>query len=93
MFGLGPAELIIVLVLALIIFGPGKLPEVGKAVGRSIREFKSGFKEVEEAVTMAPMKERPTPPRGEGGSVAQVAQGSAGGPSSVANGSASGSSK
>jgi len=37
---IGAAELIIILVLALIIFGPGKLPEVGKAIGRSIREFK-----------------------------------------------------
>lgn len=40
MFGIGASELIIILVLALIIFGPGKLPEVGRAVGRSIREFK-----------------------------------------------------
>lgn len=40
MFGLGATELIIILVLALVIFGPGKLPEVGRAVGRSIREFK-----------------------------------------------------
>lgn len=40
MFGIGASELIIILVLALIIFGPGKLPEVGRAIGRSIREFK-----------------------------------------------------
>lgn len=37
---IGTTELIVILVLALIIFGPGKLPEVGKAVGRSFREFK-----------------------------------------------------
>lgn len=37
---IGATELIILLVLALIIFGPGKLPEVGKAVGKSFREFK-----------------------------------------------------
>lgn len=41
MFGIGATELIIILVLALVIFGPGKLPEVGRAIGRSIREFKS----------------------------------------------------
>jgi len=40
MFGIGATELVIILVLALIIFGPGKLPEVGKAIGRGIREFK-----------------------------------------------------
>ena len=37
---LAPTELIIVLVIALIIFGPGKLPDVGKAMGKSIKEFK-----------------------------------------------------
>lgn len=40
MFGIGATELVIILVLALVIFGPGKLPDVGKAIGRSIREFK-----------------------------------------------------
>ena len=41
MFGpIGTTELIIILVLALIIFGPGKLPDVGRAIGKSIREFK-----------------------------------------------------
>lgn len=40
MFGIGATELVIILVLALIIFGPGKLPELGKAVGKTIREFK-----------------------------------------------------
>lgn len=36
-----PTALIIVLVIALIIFGPGKLPELGKALGRGITEFKT----------------------------------------------------
>lgn len=40
LFGIGAAELVIILVLALVIFGPGKLPEVGRAIGRSVREFK-----------------------------------------------------
>jgi sec-independent protein translocase protein TatA len=35
-----PMHLIIILVIALIIFGPGKLPEIGKGLGKSIREFK-----------------------------------------------------
>ena len=42
-FGIGPAELIIVLVLALIILGPKRLPEVGRSVGRGMREFKEGI--------------------------------------------------
>ena len=41
MFGrVGPMELILILVIALIIFGPKKLPEIGKAIGNAISEFK-----------------------------------------------------
>jgi len=41
MFGrIGPMELILILVIALVIFGPKKLPEIGKAIGNAIREFK-----------------------------------------------------
>lgn len=39
-FNIGPMELIILLVLVLVIFGVGRLPEVGGAIGKSIREFK-----------------------------------------------------
>lgn len=45
MFGLGVPELLIILVIGLVIFGPGKLPDVGKALGKSIREFKQANKE------------------------------------------------
>lgn len=47
MFGIGIPELILILVLALIIFGPGKLPEVGKAIGRGLSEFKKATRDVE----------------------------------------------
>ena len=39
-FGIGPTELILVLVVVMVIFGVGKLPEVGAGLGRGIREFK-----------------------------------------------------
>ncbi|WP_306479370.1 twin-arginine translocase TatA/TatE family subunit [Finegoldia magna] len=38
---IGPTELILILVIALIIFGPAKLPEIGKAIGSAINEFKN----------------------------------------------------
>jgi len=40
---IGPLELAIVLIIALVIFGPKRLPELGKSVGRGIREFKSSI--------------------------------------------------
>lgn len=40
MFGMGATELIVILVVALLIFGPGKLPEIGSALGRGIRDFR-----------------------------------------------------
>lgn len=46
MFGLHMPELIIILVVALLIFGPKKLPEMGSAIGRSIKEFRKGMNEL-----------------------------------------------
>ncbi|MCX5776928.1 MAG: twin-arginine translocase TatA/TatE family subunit [Candidatus Firestonebacteria bacterium] len=42
---IGMPELIIILVIALLIFGAGKLPEVGRSLGKSIKEFKSAMKD------------------------------------------------
>ena len=49
MFGLGPTELLIILGLVLIIFGPKRLPEMGRAIGRGIREFRSAAQDIEDA--------------------------------------------
>ena len=52
MFGLGTSELMIILVLVLIIFGAGKLPQVGASLGKGLRSFKEGIKgEEEQTVT------------------------------------------
>ena len=48
MFGLGTTELIIILVLVLVIFGAGKLPQVGGALGKGLRNFKEGVKDIDE---------------------------------------------
>jgi sec-independent protein translocase protein TatA len=45
---LGLPELILIGVIALVIFGPGKLPEVGKAIGKSLAEFKKAQKSMDD---------------------------------------------
>ncbi len=45
MFGIGVPELVLILVIGLVVFGPGKLPGVGKALGQSIKEFKQANSE------------------------------------------------
>ncbi|OPY09610.1 MAG: Sec-independent protein translocase protein TatAd [Syntrophaceae bacterium PtaB.Bin095] len=48
MFGIGMPELIIILVIILIVFGAGKLPEIGGAIGKGIKNFKKASKEPDE---------------------------------------------
>ncbi len=48
MFGLGMPELLVIMVIVLIIFGAGKLPEIGGAIGKSIRNFKKSMNEPDE---------------------------------------------
>lgn len=52
-FNLHPAYLLILLVIVLIIFGPGKLPELGGALGRGIREFRKVSSDITEEVKSA----------------------------------------
>ena len=56
MFGMGHWELLIILVLVMIIFGAGKLPEIGAGLGKSIRNFKKGVAEVETEIKEEPEK-------------------------------------
>lgn len=61
-FRIGPTELIIVLVIIMIVFGVGKLPQVGGAVGKAIREFRRGVSLEEEnaqEIRSAPRRKAP----------------------------------
>jgi sec-independent protein translocase protein TatA len=51
MFDIGVPELIMILVIALIIFGPGKLPEIGSAIGKGLREFRQASTEITRELT------------------------------------------
>ena len=57
MMGIGFPELMIILVIIMIIFGAGKLPEIGSAFGRSIKNFKTSMKEAEEEEETAQVEE------------------------------------
>ncbi|MCK1997824.1 sec-independent protein translocase protein TatA [Paenisporosarcina quisquiliarum] len=48
---IGVPGLIIILIIALIVFGPSKLPQLGKAVGQTLREFKNSTKDIVDDVT------------------------------------------
>lgn len=58
MFGLGTQELIIILLIALFVFGGKKLPEIGAGLGKGLRSFKQGLKDMnEEVVEKAKMED------------------------------------
>ena len=59
---IGPGELLIVIVIALVVLGPGRLPEVGSALGKSIREFRKAASDVKDATSLDPIKSEPEPP-------------------------------
>ena len=52
MFGIGMPELIIILVIALIVIGPSKLPDLAKALGKGMREFRKATQEIKESLDL-----------------------------------------
>ena len=53
MGALGGWEIIVILIVVLVVFGPKRLPEMGRSLGKAIREFKSAGKEIQQEVTEA----------------------------------------
>jgi len=56
--GLGIGELVLILVIVLIIFGAGKLPEIGEGLGRGIRNFRKAVK-MPDAIDITPKSDQP----------------------------------
>jgi sec-independent protein translocase protein TatA len=54
MFGLGSQEIMIILLIAVVLFGAGKLPQIGEGMGKAIKNFKKAAKDAEEAVDITP---------------------------------------
>lgn len=61
-FGLQPTHLIIIAVVALIIFGPSRLPEIGRSLGKTLKEFQSATKEATQGFTTEITKSEPPAP-------------------------------
>lgn len=71
-FNVGPMELIIVLVIALLILGPGKLPEVGAAFGKTIREFRKASSDIQETANLATSPSAPATPAAQAAATTQA---------------------
>jgi sec-independent protein translocase protein TatA len=59
---IGWPELVILLVVVLIVFGPGKLPDIGNAIGRGVKEFRKASNDLESSIRGEPSKPAPPPP-------------------------------
>ena len=66
MFGLGIGELLVILVIVLIIFGAGKLPEIGEGLGRGIRSFRKAVRTPDE-IDITPVAPPARPPSSAAG--------------------------
>ncbi|GGR84944.1 twin-arginine translocase TatA/TatE family subunit [Deinococcus sedimenti] len=58
---IGPAELLVVLLVALVVFGPRKLPELGKSLGNGLREFRKSTQSFRDDLTLTPPAHAPVP--------------------------------
>ena len=59
MFGLGTQELLVILIIALFLFGGKKLPEIGAGLGKGLRAFKKGLSEIDEEAQKEPAEKKP----------------------------------
>jgi sec-independent protein translocase protein TatA len=67
-FGIQPLHLVVIVIVALIIFGPSRLPEIGRGLGKALNEFRQGTKEMTEGFrdeVTKPNAETPVAPAGQ----------------------------
>lgn len=62
MFNIGPLELMVILVIALLVVGPKRLPEVGRSIGRGLREFRKAQDEVQRSIRLSLDEDPPSVP-------------------------------
>ena len=62
MFGIGVPELVLILIIGLIVFGPGKLPEMGRTLGKGIREFRKASNALSQAINAPEQSAQPQAP-------------------------------
>lgn len=58
MFGLGSQEIMVILLIAVVLFGAGKLPQIGEGMGKAIKNFKKAAKDAEDAVDITPEEDK-----------------------------------
>ena len=58
--GLGTMEIVLILLIALLVFGAKRLPEIGSSLGKGIREFKGSIREIEREIALPPEEPKPT---------------------------------
>lgn len=63
MFGIGVPELVLILIIGLIVFGPGKLPEMGRTLGKGIREFRKASNALSQAINAPEQPVQPPVPQ------------------------------
>jgi sec-independent protein translocase protein TatA len=81
--GLGVGEMILIFLVVLLLFGAKRLPEIGSALGKGIREFKGSVREIENEIRNPPQQSRPqTPASQEQGEPRRLAEGTSESPAS-----------
>jgi len=73
-FGIGPMELLFILLIAFLVFGPGKLPEIGRQLGKAVREFRKYSSAMTADIRAGYEKELKSPPTIQGKSEGVVSE-------------------